>query len=266
MAEFNTTKVEVLFCLCLAKARVKRARNEYKRLSHKINEHRLPMAPDITQKYLDESIDKRLQKSLEDSLPKVGINPAYIEALSNYLGYESYQHFEETFDKYKALAGAKLSRLHFHHTAREKEAVEKAITTLHYPDQVLAYEITHSIIPAQWRSMKNEEETLNIFWVNPEWLEEQSVLPEEVSLEASFLFIVLQNAELTPLKLQELALCLQLVACKLISESPETKPQATKNRPIIIKDSGAINLGNIGSINAKYISSRDMTFHIKKKK
>lgn len=275
MANFSTNKIEVLFCLCLVKAKVKRERSQYDGLSEAINNTNPHNDPNITQKYLDEGIDKRLQAAFTDGLPTVGINPTYLDVLALYLGYENFQAFEIVFDAaYAQLNQLSSYRIRFFHPQDKKAEAKQMLATLSYPEQSNLVNIDYSTLPETPHFFEADKESSFIsLWVDQDWVDHNS-LDFDTDVDASPLLLVNQSEDgktiLQPVTKPEFTLYFQLLILGINQEASfvndEKDLSKPGNRPIIIKDSGAINLGNIGSIKAKYLSSRDMTINIKKKK
>ena len=272
MANFSTQKIEVLFCLCLAKAQVKRARSEYDGLSEVINNSNPQGDPNITQKYLDEAVDKRLLSALKDGLPNVGINRAYLDVLALYLGYESFLNLENSYNRaHRQVSQLSSNQISFYHPLHKKTEAAQIIANLSYPEQASVLNISYSTLPKEPHLFDQEKEIpFTVLWVNQEWIRDHS-LDMNINAEETPLFLVSRNEDgetlLQPLTKLEFSLYFQLLHMGINQESTLDSDGKSLtnlgNRPIIIKDSGAINLG---TIKAKYISERDMTFNITKNK
>ncbi|GAB5526510.1 MAG: hypothetical protein Roseis2KO_43820 [Roseivirga sp.] len=275
MPNFSTNKIEVLFCLCLVKAKVKRARSQYDGLSEAINNANPKNDPNITQKYLDEGIDKRLQAAFTDSLPTVGINPTYLDVLALYLGYENFLAFEIVFDAaYTQLSQLGNNRIRFFHPLGKKSVAAQMLATLSYPEQLNALNIDYSTLPKAPHFFKEDEESpFTVLWVDQDWVNRNS-LDFDTNVDETPLLLASQNEDgqtiLQPITKAEFALYFQLLILGIDQDTSSVNDEKdvsnANNRPIIIKDSGAINLGHIGSFKAKYFSGNDMTINIKKKK
>jgi hypothetical protein len=270
MPNFDTHKIEALFSLCLAKAKVTRSRADYVQLSEEINNKKLLEAANITQKYLDESIDKGLDRARDKNLEKLGLNKDYVTALAVYLGYETYRAFETAFNQaQQLLSQITIPQFQIFYSKEKKDEAAVAIASLPYPEQAFTVEIASSEIPEEMEFFEaDKKRPLVILWVDQALVRQQQPELDETEAAENLLFVAVQNEEgvttLIPITQLQLAISFQILANDLtVRERAKKEKLATHNRPIAIKDSSAINLG---TIKARYISGRDMTINIKKKK
>lgn len=281
MSNFDKNKIEVLFSMALAKARVERNRTGFRTLSEKINESKSKGSPGIELKYLDESVHKKLIVSAQKHQSSVGLHRDYVEVLVKYIGYDSFRSFEAVWnqiDQITALNDYKPLRLICEQG--QEDALEEHIKQLRHPGQTTGLKITRqsiSEVTELEESMDSTSHELMYFALiaSDTWLAQQPSDQLTELIETGKLLPIAFRSEdgntEVPLKTFSL-LDLYLFGQRLIyleaqKDLAKSQPQeATKNSPktINISDSGAINLGHIGSIKAKYISSRDMHINIKK--
>ncbi len=282
MSDFDKSKIEVLFSMALAKARVERNRTGFRTLSDKINETKDQGSPGIELKYLDESVHKKLIISGQKRQSSVGLHRDYVEVLVKYVGYESFQSYETVWnrvDESTNLNSYKPLRLICEQGLEDE--LEEYIKQLRHPGQATGLKITRQSI-AEIAELEESIDSTSleimhfILIASDTWLAKQpSDQLHRLIEKGKLLPIVFRKEGATTESLAEafsrleLYLFGQRLIClegkKDLDEFPIEGPSKSSPKTINISDSGAINLGHIGSIKGKYISSRDMHITIKKR-
>lgn len=282
MSNFDKTKIEVLFSMALAKARVERNRTGFRTLSEKINESKDRESPGIELKYLDESVHKKLIISAQKRQLSVGLHRDYVEVLVKYVGYTSFQNFEAVWnriDEVTELNAYKPLRLICEQGLEEE--LDEYIKQMRHPGQATGLKITRQSIGEATELEESIDAGVEIMHyaiiISDTWLARQpSDQLSKLIAKGKLLPIIFKREEE---KTEDLVrtfsrLDLYLYGQRLIylegqeglEEFEQRQHQKAIPKTINISDSGAINLGHIGSIKAEYISSRDMHITIKKRR
>lgn len=279
MADFDNKKIEVLFSMALAKAGVERNRTGFRTLSERINENKTPNTPDIELKYLDESVHKKLILSAQKHHTSVGLHRDYVEVLVKYVGYVSFQEFEVIWNQIDEITGINdYKPLRLICEQGLEDELEEYIKQLRHPGQATGLKITlQSIAEIGDLEDSNGFETMYFTLIaSDSWLAKQPSDSLDKLLEKGGLLPIAfkpgqekTDGSVRTFSRLDLYLFAQRLIClegQMNLEEPQhNHPQKSIPKTINISDSGAINLGKIGSIKAKNISSRDMHITIKKK-
>lgn len=275
MANYDVNKIEVLFSLCLAKAKAERNRAGFDKLSQSINQDRPPTSIQPSQKYLDENIHKQLLKSVESNKEVVGLNHKYIEVLAEFLDFGEYTKFSDSYDRILKITGwDELTSIHFFYEEAKEDEIKLIVSELSYPNQEYIIDVSLAALPEK-ANFKNQKEIqlLQVLFVSSVWIEQRQLKLHTTTEDSQILYIHYdenEQVEFEGLSKMELSLIYQMLSHNVNPEAPFNKQQDKLRKGLAqttnIHDSGAINLGTIGSIKAKYISSRDMHINIKKKK
>lgn len=277
MAGFPKNKIEVLFALALAKAKVERNRSGFGKLSDLINETKTPGTPFIELKYLDESIDKQLVAVEQGKQEKVGLNREYLDVLVDYVGYENYDVFEKKWEQISKEIELEAYKPLVLLCQKELEAdVRNHMKALRYPGQAANLQITlhaFSEPPGLEKALevkKNEEVYPVLIVAEETWQSQEGKFRKALS-NLHFLTILFSETEEAPKpsvgnSLQHLHLFAQMLM-ELSKQQPvEQADKKNLKHPstVNITDPGTVFLGKT-KIKAEYMSNRDMVINIRKK-
>ncbi|MCE7996908.1 MAG: hypothetical protein HEP71_33410 [Roseivirga sp.] len=283
MSDFDKTKIEVLFSMALAKARVERNRTGFRTLSEKINESKDLKSPGIELKYLDESVHKKLIISSQKRHSSVGLHRDYVEVLVKYVGYESFQNFEAIWNNMNHVTEPNTYKpLRLICEQGLEEELEEYIKQMRHPGQATGLKISRQSI-TEVSDLEDSIDNTGVetmyytlitsdTWLTKQPLDELNKLIKRGRL----LPIIFKREEgktetsVSAFSRLDLYLFGQRLIClegkKGLDEPQFKKSLSSTRKTVNISDSGAINLGHIGSIKGKYISSRDMHITIKKRR
>ena len=219
MPSFPTAKIEVLFSLCLAKAQVTRDRRGFGKLSGLLGELDIENAPQVTQKYLDESVNKKLLKNGIDEIPFIRLSAAYIEVLAVYAGYTDFDAFSQSWTVItQALEGQRFSSVKFCFEKVDEREIKSFLRETQYPDQTPQLKFIHSPEIDRGNTLRLASEAkgvLAILFCDAKWLGRLGEEERQTLMQSSSYVIVADETTVKGLRIfsrQEVKLLIQRLA------------------------------------------------------
>lgn len=282
MSEYNITKIQTLFGLALAKADAELNKSGFNKLQDRIKRHLDANKLKISARYIDERIHQQIKNCLDNERPKVSLKLEYLEELALFVNNQGFAHFEIQY----ANISQRIKLDDIQHFPLRISLVSdlshsSPITTqLIYPGQLAQIRnqyIDLNSIRRENLELLTSENDISILLISYKDQEKDQelfdLLKDIVSQAQGLIPIWLDQSDITSpsiIALDWLTIdYLEILTQWLIYNNHKEQPQSDstkKSTSRAINNAGAVNLGKIGTIKAKYISARDMHINITENK